>query len=139
MQKVQNIQQPNPLHLDEFLTEPGLRYPLAIYRMTHNESLKEQTRFATDTLAQYHKSLAGTIIADEYISDLNPNRGAELCIAAELIFSRKPFLGAISWPINRRVLMASYTILHLADCFRSTEEELSDMHASDMDLPVSRG
>ncbi|KAI1866719.1 uncharacterized protein JN550_007572 [Neoarthrinium moseri] len=65
----------------------GLRYPLAVYRMTHDEKLKEQTRFATDLLAKYHKSLAGTIIADEYISDLNPNRGAELCIAAEMIFS----------------------------------------------------
>ncbi|KAH6638519.1 duf1680 domain-containing protein [Truncatella angustata] len=65
----------------------GLRYPLAIYRMTHDEKLKEQTRFATDLISKYHKSLSGSIIADEYISDLNPNRGAELCIAAELIFS----------------------------------------------------
>lgn len=65
----------------------GLRYPLAIYRMTHEEALKTQTRMAVDLLAKYHKSLAGTIIGDEYITDLNPNRGAELCTAAEMIFS----------------------------------------------------
>ncbi|KAL9094914.1 MAG: hypothetical protein Q9165_002864 [Trypethelium subeluteriae] len=65
----------------------GLRYPLAVYRMTNQEALKEQTRTAVDLLAKYHRSLAGTIIADEYISDLNPSRGAELCIAAEVLFS----------------------------------------------------
>ncbi|KAL9619588.1 MAG: hypothetical protein Q9160_005775 [Pyrenula sp. 1 TL-2023] len=65
----------------------GLRYPLAIYRNTGDESLKAQTRTAVDLLAKYHRSLAGTIIADEYISDLNPSRGAELCIAAEVMFS----------------------------------------------------
>ncbi|KAI0482287.1 hypothetical protein GGR56DRAFT_670191 [Xylariaceae sp. FL0804] len=65
----------------------GLRYPLAIYRNTGNPALKEQTRTAVDLLAKYHRSLAGTIIADEYISDLNPSRGAELCIAAEVMFS----------------------------------------------------
>ncbi|KAI5867086.1 hypothetical protein GGS23DRAFT_603201 [Durotheca rogersii] len=65
----------------------GLRYPLAIYRMTHDDSLRTQTRTAVDLLAQYHKSLAGTIIADEFVTDLNPSRGAELCTAAELAFS----------------------------------------------------
>ncbi|KAI9667654.1 MAG: hypothetical protein M1821_000471 [Bathelium mastoideum] len=65
----------------------GLRYPLAIYRMTGDDALREQTRTAVDLLATYHRSLAGTIIADEYISDLNPSRGAELCIAAEVLFS----------------------------------------------------
>lgn len=65
----------------------GLRYPLSIYRMTHDEALKTQTRTAVDLLAQYHKSLAGTIIGDEFITDLNPIRGAELCTAAEMTFS----------------------------------------------------
>ena len=55
--------------------------------MTGEEGLREQTRTAVDLLAEYHRSLAGTIIADEYISDLNPSRGAELCIAAEVLFS----------------------------------------------------
>ncbi|KAI1765295.1 hypothetical protein GGR53DRAFT_267298 [Hypoxylon sp. FL1150] len=65
----------------------GLRYPLAIYRMTHDEALKTQTRTAVDLLAQYHKSLAGTIIGDEFVTDLNPIRGAELCTATEMTFS----------------------------------------------------
>ncbi|KAL9114313.1 MAG: hypothetical protein Q9227_001735 [Pyrenula ochraceoflavens] len=65
----------------------GLRYPLALYRNNGEQALKTQTRAAVDLLAQYHRSLAGTIIADEYISDLNPSRGAELCIAAEVMFS----------------------------------------------------
>ncbi len=58
--------------------------------MTHEQSLKKQTRTAVDLLSKYHKSLAGTIIADEYIGDLSPYRGAELCTAAEVAFS-------ISW------------------------------------------
>ncbi|KAI0890090.1 uncharacterized protein GGS22DRAFT_149973 [Annulohypoxylon maeteangense] len=65
----------------------GLRYTLSLYRNTGDQDLKDQTRKAVDLLAQYHRSLAGTIIADEYISDLNPSRGAELCIAAEVMFS----------------------------------------------------
>ncbi|KAI0383748.1 hypothetical protein F5Y04DRAFT_20188 [Hypomontagnella monticulosa] len=65
----------------------GLRYPLAIYRMNHDEALKTQTRTAVDLLEQYHKSLAGTIIGDEFVTDLNPIRGAELCTAAEMTFS----------------------------------------------------
>ncbi|KAI0175984.1 hypothetical protein GGR52DRAFT_339335 [Hypoxylon sp. FL1284] len=65
----------------------GLRYPLAIYRMSHDEALRTQTRTAVDLLAQYHRSLAGTIIGDEFVTDLNPIRGAELCTAAEMTFS----------------------------------------------------
>ncbi|KAI8632522.1 hypothetical protein F5Y19DRAFT_366758 [Xylariaceae sp. FL1651] len=65
----------------------GLRYPLSLYRNTGDPALRAQTRKAVDLLAAYHRSLAGTIIADEYISDLNPSRGAELCIAAEVMFS----------------------------------------------------
>lgn len=65
----------------------GLRYPLSLYLNSGDQALKEQTRKAVDLLAEYHRSLAGTILADEYISDLNPSRGAELCIAAEVMFS----------------------------------------------------
>ncbi|KAH8423913.1 uncharacterized protein LDX57_001665 [Aspergillus melleus] len=64
-----------------------LRYPLAVYRNTHEEKLKTQTRTALDLLSQYHTSLAGAIIADEYITDLSPTKGSELCIAAEMMFS----------------------------------------------------
>ncbi|KAI0021025.1 duf1680 domain-containing protein [Xylariomycetidae sp. FL0641] len=65
----------------------GLRFPLAIYRMSHDEALKTQTRTAANLLSQYHKSLAGTIIGDEFITDLNPIHGAELCTSTEMIFS----------------------------------------------------
>ncbi|KAI0854274.1 hypothetical protein F5Y00DRAFT_267496 [Daldinia vernicosa] len=65
----------------------GLRYPLSLYLNSGDKALKAQTRKAVDLLAEYHRSLAGTILADEYISDLNPSRGAELCIAAEVMFS----------------------------------------------------
>ncbi|KAI3320035.1 duf1680 domain-containing protein [Xylariaceae sp. AK1471] len=65
----------------------AIRFPLAIYRMSHDEALKTQTRTAVDLVAKYHKSLAGTIIGDEYITDLNPSRGAELCTSTELMFS----------------------------------------------------
>ncbi|KAF2113894.1 duf1680 domain-containing protein [Lophiotrema nucula] len=65
----------------------GLRYPLSIYRMSGDEALKTQTRTALDLLTKYHRSTPGTILADEYIADLNPSRGAELCIAAEIMFS----------------------------------------------------
>ncbi|KAI3328555.1 duf1680 domain-containing protein [Ustulina deusta] len=65
----------------------AIRFPLAIYRTSHDEALKVQTRAAVDLVAKYHTSLAGTIIGDELITDLNPNRGAELCTSAELMFS----------------------------------------------------
>lgn len=55
--------------------------------MSHDEALRTQTRTAVDLLEQYHKSLAGTIIGDEFVTDLNPIRGAELCTAAEMTFS----------------------------------------------------
>ncbi|KAI0408873.1 duf1680 domain-containing protein [Xylaria palmicola] len=65
----------------------AIRFPLAIYRTSHDEALKTQTRTAVDLIGKYHKSLAGTIIADEAITDLNPSKGAELCTSAELMFS----------------------------------------------------
>ncbi|KAI1385008.1 uncharacterized protein F4822DRAFT_380349 [Hypoxylon trugodes] len=65
----------------------GLRYPLSLYINSGDKALRAQTRKAVDLLAAYHRSLAGTILADEYIADLNPSRGAELCIAAEVMFS----------------------------------------------------
>ncbi|KAI0468746.1 duf1680 domain-containing protein [Xylaria cf. heliscus] len=65
----------------------SIRFPLAIYRTSHDEALKTQTRTAVDLIGKYHKSLAGTIIGDEAITDLNPSRGAELCTSTELMFS----------------------------------------------------
>lgn len=55
--------------------------------MTHDEALKKQTRTALDLLFKYHKGTHGSILGDEYITDLSPTRGSELCIASEMIFS----------------------------------------------------
>ena len=65
----------------------GLRYPLAIYRNTGDEALKTQTRTAVDLLAKYHRGLHGSILADEYVTNLSPTRGSELCIAVEVMWS----------------------------------------------------
>ncbi|KAJ8128703.1 hypothetical protein O1611_g4932 [Lasiodiplodia mahajangana] len=65
----------------------AIRFPLAIYRTSHDEALKTQTRTAVDLVRTYHTSLAGTIIGDEAITDNNPNRGAELCTSTEVMFS----------------------------------------------------
>ncbi|KAJ2976157.1 hypothetical protein NUW58_g8161 [Xylaria curta] len=65
----------------------AIRFPLAIYRTSHDEALKTQTRTAVDLIAKFHTSVAGTIIGDEAITDLNPSKGAELCTSTELMFS----------------------------------------------------
>ncbi|KAI0546805.1 duf1680 domain-containing protein [Xylaria curta] len=65
----------------------AIRFPLAIYRTSHDEALKTQTRTAIDLVQKYHTSLAGTIIGDEAMTDNNPSRGAELCTSTELMFS----------------------------------------------------
>ncbi|KAH8161630.1 hypothetical protein CIB48_g6633 [Xylaria polymorpha] len=65
----------------------AIRFPLAIYRTSHDEALKTQTRTAIDLVGKYHTSLAGTIIGDEAMTDNNPSRGAELCTTTELMFS----------------------------------------------------
>ncbi|KAI1330809.1 duf1680 domain-containing protein [Xylariaceae sp. FL0255] len=65
----------------------GLRQPVVIYRMNHDASTLAQGRTALDLLSSYHRSLSGTIIADEFITDLNPNRGSEVCATAEMSYS----------------------------------------------------
>ncbi|KFY78878.1 hypothetical protein V499_02053 [Pseudogymnoascus sp. VKM F-103] len=65
----------------------GLRYPTVLYRVTGNESLVRQTRDAVDMTVKYHTSLSGTIIGDEHLGALNPQRGSELCMSVESMFS----------------------------------------------------
>ncbi|EPE34274.1 Six-hairpin glycosidase [Glarea lozoyensis ATCC 20868] len=65
----------------------GLRYPTVLYRITGNESLPKQTRDAVDMTAKYQTSLSGTIIGDEHLGALSPQRGSELCMAVESMFS----------------------------------------------------
>ncbi|KIW04993.1 hypothetical protein, variant [Verruconis gallopava] len=65
----------------------GLRYPTALYRRTGNESLVQQTRDAVNMTTAYQTSLSGTIIGDEHLGGLSPQRGSELCMAVESMFS----------------------------------------------------
>ena len=57
------------------------------YRMNKNESLVQQSRDAVNMTGEYQTSLSGTIIADEYLGGLSPERGSELCMTVESIFS----------------------------------------------------
>ncbi|KAL6407440.1 Six-hairpin glycosidase [Ilyonectria robusta] len=65
----------------------GLRYPTVLYRYSGNESLVQQTRSAVDMTTKYQTSLSGTIIGDEHLGAQSPQRGSELCMAVESIFS----------------------------------------------------
>ncbi|OBT61933.1 hypothetical protein VE03_08242 [Pseudogymnoascus sp. 23342-1-I1] len=65
----------------------GLRYPTVLYRITGNESLVKQTRDAVDMTVKYQTSLSGTIIGDEHLGALSPQRGSELCMSVESMFS----------------------------------------------------
>lgn len=65
----------------------GLRYPTVLYRRNSSESLVQQTFDAVNMTATYHTSLSGSIIGDEHISNLSPQRGSELCMAVESMFS----------------------------------------------------
>lgn len=53
----------------------GLRYPSILYRSNRNASLVDQTFDAVDMTLKYHTSLSGTIIGDEHVGGLSPQRG----------------------------------------------------------------
>lgn len=53
----------------------GLRYPSVLYRSNKNASLVDQTFNAVDMTLKYHTSLSGTIIGDEHLGGLSPQRG----------------------------------------------------------------
>ncbi|KAF8846651.1 hypothetical protein BDZ45DRAFT_786199 [Acephala macrosclerotiorum] len=65
----------------------GLRYIAQLYRMTKNSSLVEQTRGTVNMPFNYQGSNSRTIIADEYIGGTSPQRGSELRMAVETMFS----------------------------------------------------
>ncbi|KAF5702380.1 six-hairpin glycosidase [Fusarium globosum] len=65
----------------------GLRYPTVLYRLTGNDSLVQQTKMAVDMAVKYQTSVSGTIIGDEHLGALSPQRGSELCMTVESIFS----------------------------------------------------
>jgi len=45
------------------------------------------TYWAINQTIKYHGANSGTIIADEYLGALNPQRGSELCMAVEMMYS----------------------------------------------------
>ena len=53
----------------------GLRYPTVLYRRNGSESLIQQTHDAVEMTSKYHTSLSGTIIGDEHLGSLSPQRG----------------------------------------------------------------
>ena len=65
----------------------GLRFPAILYRMTGEEILLDQTSDAIAWTKLYHGSWAGSIIADEHLGGLSPQRGSETCMAVEMMFS----------------------------------------------------
>ncbi|KAH8586555.1 hypothetical protein B0O99DRAFT_701834 [Bisporella sp. PMI_857] len=65
----------------------GLRYPTVLYRWNKNSSLIQQTYDAVNMTLEYQTSLSGSIIGDEHLGGLSPQRGSELCMAVESMFS----------------------------------------------------
>ena len=55
--------------------------------MTRNESLVQQSRDAVNMTMTYQGTVSGTITADEYLGGISPERGSELCMSVETIFS----------------------------------------------------
>ncbi|KAL2850238.1 hypothetical protein BJY01DRAFT_245549 [Aspergillus pseudoustus] len=65
----------------------GLRYPSVLYRMTRNETLESQTSDAVSWTEQYQMTRAGSITGDEHLGGNSPQRGSELCMAVEMMYS----------------------------------------------------
>ncbi|KAL3496096.1 hypothetical protein BJX62DRAFT_251691 [Aspergillus germanicus] len=65
----------------------GLRYPSVLYRITHDEALKNQTEDAVRWTQQYHATRAGSITGDEHLGGNSPQRGSETCMAVEMMYS----------------------------------------------------
>lgn len=53
----------------------GLRYSTVLYRRNGSESLIQQTYDAVNMTVQYQTSLSGTIVGDEHLGGLSPQRG----------------------------------------------------------------
>ncbi|KAE8151426.1 hypothetical protein BDV25DRAFT_171460 [Aspergillus avenaceus] len=68
-------------------TAQGLRYMAQRYRMNRDESLARQTRDAVDMVYRYHGTPSGSVTSDEFLGGLGPERGTELCMTVELMFS----------------------------------------------------
>jgi hypothetical protein len=58
-----------------------------MFRMTKSQELVDQTRYAVDMVFDYHVGPAGSIIGDEYLGAQSPQRGSELCMTVEGMYS----------------------------------------------------
>lgn len=65
----------------------GLRYSTVEYRLTKDESLIQKAYDAVDLTLKYQTSFSGSISADEHLGGHGPNRGSELCMTVENMFS----------------------------------------------------
>jgi hypothetical protein len=53
----------------------GLRYPTVLYAFSGDKSLVEKAHDAVDMTTKYQTSLSGTIVGDEHLGGLSPQRG----------------------------------------------------------------
>ncbi|KAK1236555.1 hypothetical protein PQX77_000201 [Marasmius sp. AFHP31] len=65
----------------------GLKALPATYRFTHNASDLEAASLSWDLLFKYHGRPSGAFGADEMLAGLEANRGSELCLVVESMFS----------------------------------------------------
>ncbi|KAI5788197.1 hypothetical protein FPQ18DRAFT_372851 [Pyronema domesticum] len=65
----------------------GMRWPTALYRLDKNQSLIEQTHKGVNLTFTYHGANSGTITADEQLAGMAPNRGSELCMSVETMWT----------------------------------------------------
>ncbi|KAL0071101.1 hypothetical protein AAF712_001659 [Marasmius tenuissimus] len=65
----------------------GLKALPATYRFTHNASDLEAASLSWDLLFKYHGRPSGAFGADEMLAGLEANRGSELCLVVEAMFS----------------------------------------------------
>lgn len=82
-----------------------MRYSAVLQRMTHDDDLAKYAVDGLRSIIKFHGARSGTIIADEHLAGLSPQRGygvvlhyiftiianslfrSELCTAVELMFS----------------------------------------------------
>ena len=65
----------------------GLKASGVDYRYNKNESLVQTSMNAVNWTITYHGAPSGTILGDERIASLNPNRGSEFCTTVEAMYS----------------------------------------------------
>ena len=65
----------------------GLKTAGVDYRYNKNQSLIQTVKDAVNWTIKYHGAPSGSILGDERISSLNPDRGSEFCTTVETLYS----------------------------------------------------